>query len=117
MILADANTHMMPALALEMARRNHDFVLGDAKDGLADELINMGAKVEVVPDTTDQTREDTIPKLVDRAMNAFGDFDSACIRTGTYGTDPAKLKAVTDQIPMRKLCEAAEAAYFCRVTD
>ena len=85
-ILADTNTHMMPALALEMARRNHDFVLGDARDGLADELAKMGAKVEVVLDTADQTREDTIPKLVDRAIDAFGGFDSACIRTGTHGT-------------------------------
>ena len=85
-ILADSSTHMMPALALEMARRNHDFVLGDAKDGLADELIKMGAKVEVVPDTADQTKEDTIQKLVDRAKDAFGGFDSACIRTGTHGT-------------------------------
>ncbi len=55
-ILADANTHMMPALALKMARRNHDLVLGDAKDGLAEELIKLGAKVEVVPDTADQTK-------------------------------------------------------------
>jgi NAD(P)-dependent dehydrogenase (short-subunit alcohol dehydrogenase family) len=85
-ILADTNTHMMPALALEMARRDHDFVLGDAKDGLADELVKMGAKVEVVPNTADQTREDTIQKLVDRSMDAFGGFDSACIRTGTHGT-------------------------------
>ena len=27
-------------------------------------------------------------------------------------TDPSKLKAVTDEIPMRKLCEPEEAAYF-----
>ena len=59
-ILAGTQEHMMPALALEMARRNHDLVLGDAKDGLADELIKLGAKVEVVPDTADQTKEDTI---------------------------------------------------------
>jgi NAD(P)-dependent dehydrogenase (short-subunit alcohol dehydrogenase family) len=85
-ILAGTQEHMMPALALEMARRNHDLVLGDAKDGLADELIKMGAKVEVVPDTADQTKEDTIHKLVDRAKDAFGGFDSACIRTGTHGT-------------------------------
>ncbi len=85
-ILADTQTHMMPALAREMARRNHNLVLGDAKDGLADELIKLGAKVEVVPDTTDQTKQDTIQKLVDRAKNAFGGFDSACIRTGTHGT-------------------------------
>jgi len=216
-ILADSNTHMMPALALEMARRDHDLVLGDAKDGLADELRALGAKVEVVPKTADQTKPDTIQKLVDRAMGAFGHFDSACIRTGTHGTggilestakdcqiqyegnfrsvfyalkallpplveqksgqvvintsaagarvqnwfalygatraganaliqaaglevaphgvtvngtgtyamnypsflhdiggdtDPAKIKAVTDQLPMRKLCEPEEAAYF-----
>jgi len=77
---------MMPALALEMARENHDLVLGDAKDGLADELIELGAKVEVVPDTADQTKEDTIQKLVDRAQDAFGGFDAACIRTGTLGS-------------------------------
>ena len=84
-ILADTQTHMMPTLALEMARRNHDLVLGDAKDGLADELTKLGAKVEVVPDTADQTKRDTIQRLIDRAKDAFGGFDSACIRTGTHG--------------------------------
>ena len=84
-ILADSQTHMMPALALEMARRGHDLVLGDAKDGLADELASLGARVEVVPDTADQTRPDTIKKLVDRAQEVFGGFDSACIRTGAHG--------------------------------
>ena len=34
-LLADTQTHMMPALAREMARRDHDLVLGDAGDGLA----------------------------------------------------------------------------------
>jgi NAD(P)-dependent dehydrogenase (short-subunit alcohol dehydrogenase family) len=71
---------------MEMVRRNHDLVLGDAKDGLADELTKLGAKVEVVPGTADQTRRDTIQKLVDRAKEAFGGFDSACIRTGVHGT-------------------------------
>ena len=85
-LLADTNTHMMPDLAREMARRNHNLVLGDALDGLADELKGMGAAVEVVPDTQDQTRPDTIQKLVDRANDVFGGFDSACIRTGTHGT-------------------------------
>lgn len=85
-ILADTQTHMMPALAREMASRNHDLVLGDAMDGLADELIALGAKVEVVPDTADQTRDDTIQKLVARAQDVFGGFDAACIRTGVHGT-------------------------------
>ena len=85
MILADAQTHMMPALALEMAHRGHDLVLGDAKDGLDNELRALGLRVEVVADTADQTREDTVQKLVDRAMDVFGGFDSACIRTGAHG--------------------------------
>ncbi len=84
-ILADTNTHMMPALAREMASRNHNLVLGDAMDGLADELVKLGAKVEVVPDTADQTKDDTIKKLVDRAQDVFGGFDAACIRTGVHG--------------------------------
>jgi NAD(P)-dependent dehydrogenase (short-subunit alcohol dehydrogenase family) len=84
-ILADTQTHMMPALAREMASRNHDLVLGDAMDGLADELTKLGAKVEVVPDTADQTKADTIQKLVDRAKDVFGGFDAACIRTGVHG--------------------------------
>ena len=85
-ILADSQTHMMPALAREMAGRNHDLVLGNAMDGLAGELTKMGAKVEVVPGTDDQTKADTIQKLVDRAKDVFGGFDSACIRTGVHGT-------------------------------
>ncbi len=83
-IMADTQTHMMPALAKEMARRNHDLVLGDAADGLADECAKLGARVEVVPDTADQTKPDTFQKLVDRAKDVFGGFDSACIRTGVH---------------------------------
>jgi len=84
-ILADSWDHMMPALAREMVRRDHDLVLGDARGEMADELRKLGATVEVVPDTADQTKPDTIRKLVDRAMDAYGGFDSACIRTGTHG--------------------------------
>jgi NAD(P)-dependent dehydrogenase (short-subunit alcohol dehydrogenase family) len=84
-ILFDSWNHMMPALAREMARRDHDLVLGDARDEeLVKELRELGAKVEVVPDTEDQTKPETFQKLVDRAMEAFGGFDSACVRTGTH---------------------------------
>jgi len=84
-ILFDSWNHMMPAVAREMVRRNHDLVLGDARDEeLVKELRKMGAKVEVVADTEDQTKPETFQKLVDRAKQAFGGFDSACIRTGTH---------------------------------
>ena len=84
-ILFDSWNHMMPALAREMVRRNHDLVLGQARDkDLVKELRDMGAKVEVVEDTEDQARIETFQKLVDRANDAFGGFNSACIRTGTH---------------------------------
>ena len=84
-ILYDSWNHMMPALAREMVRRDHDLVLGQARDKeLVKELRGMGAKVEVVEDTEDQTKLETFQKLVDRAQKAFGGFDSACIRTGTH---------------------------------
>ena len=84
-ILFDSWNHMMPALAREMVRRNHDLVLGDARDSeLVRELRSLGAKVEVVPGTEDQSRPETFQKLVDRAREAFGGFNSACIRTGAH---------------------------------
>jgi NAD(P)-dependent dehydrogenase (short-subunit alcohol dehydrogenase family) len=84
-ILFDSWNHMMPALAREMVRRNHDLVLGDARDKeLVKELRGMGAKVEVVEDTEDQSKPETFQKLVDRAQEVFGGFNSVCIRTGTH---------------------------------
>ena len=84
-ILFDSWNHMMPALAREMVRRNHNLVLGDARDKeLVKELRGMGATVEVVEDTEDQSKSETFQKLVDRAENIFGGFHSACIRTGTH---------------------------------
>ena len=84
-ILFDSWDHMMPALAREMVRRNHDLVLGQARDkDLIKELRAMGAKVEVVEDTEDQSKPETFLKLVDRANEVFGGFNSACIRTGTH---------------------------------
>ena len=85
-ILVDTETHMMPALAREMVRRNHNLVIGNAADGLADELKQMGGEIEVVSEHLDLAKSDAVQKLVDAANNRFGGFDSACIRTGAHGT-------------------------------
>jgi NAD(P)-dependent dehydrogenase (short-subunit alcohol dehydrogenase family) len=56
---------------------------GDARDEeLVKDLPKLGANVDVVPGTEDQAKPDTIQKLVDRAKEAFGGFDCACIRSG-----------------------------------
>ena len=85
-ILVDTETHMMPDLAREMARREHDLVIGNAKEGLAEELRGMGAQVEEVGGTLDLTKPDAVQQLVDAAQKRFGKFDAACVRTGVHGT-------------------------------
>ena len=85
-ILVDTETHMMPALAREMVRRNHDLVIGNVAEGLADELKGMGANIEVVSGKLDLTKASSVQKLVNAAQKRFGGFDSACIRTGVHGT-------------------------------
>ncbi len=84
-ILVDTETHMMPALAREMVRRNHNLVIGNVADGLAEELKQMGGDVEVVSEKLDLTKSDSVQKLVDAANKRFGGFDSACIRSGAHG--------------------------------
>ena len=85
-LLADTVTHMMPALAREMARRNHNLVIGNPADGLEDELKGLGADVAVVPGVDDLTQPDAVQKLITAAQKRFGGFQAACIRTGTHKT-------------------------------
>lgn len=95
-ILLDAETHMMPALALEMARRDHDLVLGNVKDGLPAELEKLGAKVEVVSGKIDMAKPEGVQSLVDAALKRFGRVDSSCIRTGYHATGEIMDISTTD---------------------
>ena len=86
-IIADAVEHLGPDLALKLARRNHDLVLGGAADGLLEKLHQLGAAVEVVSEVSsgaDLIRADAVPSLIERANSAIGGFDSAFIRPGLH---------------------------------
>jgi len=85
-ILVDTETHMMPALAKEMAGRDHNLVIGNVADGLPDQLMDMGAKVEVVPGKLDLTKPEAVQSIVEAALSRFGRVDSACVRTGAHRT-------------------------------
>jgi NAD(P)-dependent dehydrogenase (short-subunit alcohol dehydrogenase family) len=85
-LLLDTQTHMMPALAKAMARRDHDLVIGNTIDGLPDELEKLGAQVEVIPGKLDMTKPDAVQSMVDAAQKRFGRLDSSCIRTGYHTT-------------------------------
>jgi 3-oxoacyl-[acyl-carrier protein] reductase len=84
-IIADTKMHMGPWVARELAQKNHDLVIADPAEGLAEELRGLGAKVEVVEGAEDLNDQNSVKKMVDRAMDVFGHFDAACIRSGHHG--------------------------------
>jgi 3-oxoacyl-[acyl-carrier protein] reductase len=92
-IITDTAQHLGPYLAKIMAQRNHDLVISDpnvviedvesSAPDLVNELRSMGANVEVV-EIDDVNKAGSVQKLVDRAQEVFGGFDSAFIRPGVH---------------------------------
>jgi NAD(P)-dependent dehydrogenase (short-subunit alcohol dehydrogenase family) len=86
-IISNASLFVGPALAIEMARRGHDLVLGDPGDGVVDAATQAGAAVEVVTGVIDATPEG-YQALVDAAMSRFGRMDAAAMFSGVIVTGP-----------------------------
>ncbi len=89
-IVTDAQLNIGPYLAREFARLNYNLVIADVRKGLPKELRDLGASdVVVVPGIEQEApnhegRPGVIQKVVDAAMNKFGGFDSAFIRTAIH---------------------------------
>ncbi|MGD1984825.1 MAG: SDR family oxidoreductase, partial [Chromatiaceae bacterium] len=71
------------------AKKGYNLVIAQPAEGLVKECEGHGAKVIVVPGIeqhgpNDERRPDSTQKLVDAAMNEFGGFDSAYIRTAQH---------------------------------
>lgn len=81
-IVSDAAGYVGPNLARLLATRGHDLVVGDPADGLVDELVGLGAGVEVVEDVHDLAQSDAAERLVEAALARFGRVDSASAFTG-----------------------------------
>jgi NAD(P)-dependent dehydrogenase (short-subunit alcohol dehydrogenase family) len=96
-LITDTAQHIGPYVAKELAERGHDLVISDPNvviEGapiihadLVAELKAMGGRVEVV-DVDDVNKAGAVQKLVDRAMEVFGGFDSAFIRPGVHLVGP-----------------------------
>ncbi|MCH9816576.1 MAG: SDR family oxidoreductase [Actinomycetia bacterium] len=96
-IVADTAQHIGPWVARKLAERGHDLVISDpnvviedaetSAPNLVAELKDMGGRVEVV-DIDDVNAEGSVQKLVDRAMEIFGGYDSAFIRPGVHIVGP-----------------------------
>lgn len=81
-LITDTKLHLGPDLARELARRDHDLVIGEPADGLADELRGLGAAVEAVSGVANLADPAAINRLVATAIDRFGRIDAACIRSG-----------------------------------
>lgn len=85
-LVTDAGNYVGPDLARLLATRGHDLVLGDPADGLADELISIGAAVETVAGVRDLADPTAAPRLVTAALDRFGRLDAAVAFSGRIVT-------------------------------
>ena len=106
-LITDTAQHIGPYIAKELAQRDHDLVISDPNvtiegaetlhPNLVAELKEIGGRVEVV-DVDDVNKEGSVQKLVDRAMEVFGGFDSAFIRPGIHRTADRNLVVPWDEM-------------------
>lgn len=106
-LITDTAQHIGPYVAKKLAERNHDLVISDPNvtiegaetlhPNLVAELKEFGGRVEVV-DVDDVNKEGSVQKLVDRAMDVYGGFDSAFIRPGIHRTAERNLCVPWDQM-------------------
>lgn len=80
--MSNAGGYVGPDLCRLLARRDHDLVVGDPAPGLADELKNLGAAVEVVEGVRDPADPSSPARLVQAAVERFGRIDAAAAFAG-----------------------------------
>ena len=85
-IVADGHFYVGPELCRHLAHRGFDLVVGNASDELAEELHQLGARVEVVPNVQDLAQPQNSDLLVERALTIFGRIDSAVMFSGQIVT-------------------------------
>lgn len=88
-IVNDALLQIGPPLARGFAKQGYNLVIAQPAEGLVKELESHGSKVVVVPGIeqegpNDESQPGSTQKLVDAAMENFGGFDSAYIRTARH---------------------------------
>jgi 3-oxoacyl-[acyl-carrier protein] reductase len=89
-IVNDALLQIGPPLAINLAKVGHDLVIGQPAEGLVGKLEALGSKVVVIEGIeqegpNDESSPEHAKKFVDAAVENFGGFDSAYIRTAFHG--------------------------------
>jgi len=88
-LLNDALMQIGPPVALKLAQAGHNLVLAQPAGGLVKACRSHGAEVVVVEGIeqegpNDESQPGSTQKLVDAAIDKFGSFDSAYIRTAIH---------------------------------
>ncbi len=88
-LINDALLQIGPPLARSFAKQGYNLVIAQPAEGLLEDLKSHGAEVVVVPGieqegSNDESQPGSTQKLVDAAMDKFGGFDSAYIRTAIH---------------------------------
>lgn len=115
-LVADAGSYVGPPIALLLAERGHDLVIGNPAPGLVDELTSRGAAVEVVDDARDLTQPDTAGRLVHAALDRFGRLDAATMFSGRIVTGPFLTSSLDDLHAVVRGCLEAPYHFLRAVT-
>ena len=89
-VITDTQLNIGPHLARKMAALGYNLVIADVLKGLPEELRKLGAAEIVVVEGLEQegpnneSKPGSLQKVVDAAMDKFGGFDSAFIRTAHH---------------------------------
>ncbi|MGI9615887.1 MAG: SDR family oxidoreductase [Acidimicrobiales bacterium] len=95
-IVANASFYVGPDLARMLARRGFDLVLGDPTTDLPAELSDLGAESWTVDGVGNLAEPTAAPRLVDMAMDAYGQIDSVVFFTGQIVTGSFLESSVED---------------------
>ena len=85
-LIPDTGFYVGPPLALQLASRGHDLVIGNPAEGLVDQLEALGATVLVVDDVRDLSQPATAGALVTAGLERFGRIDTAVAFSGRVVT-------------------------------
>lgn len=85
-LIADTSFYVGPDIARLLAARGHDLVVASPSEGLVDELVELGATVEVMEERVRLRDAAATRALVDRTLDRFGRFDAAVAFTGRVVT-------------------------------
>jgi NAD(P)-dependent dehydrogenase (short-subunit alcohol dehydrogenase family) len=110
-VIANGTQYIGPALAREMAARQHDLVIGDPADGLVDELTSMGVAVAGVDGVRDGDPAG-YGALVAAAHDRFGRMDAAVAFSGRIVTGPFLTSTEEDLATVVKGCLEAPYAFL-----